>query len=390
MKKILILALAFSALTAAAEGKKAKKDKKTPTYEFTDVKINPQTPVKDQASSGTCWSFSGMGFIEAELLRQGKGTFDLADMWVVRHTYFEKAVKYARMHGTVNLAAGGASHDVFNMIDKYGIVPEEVYTGLNYGTDEHRHGELDNVIKAYMDAVLKNANRSLTCAWQTGLNGILDAYLGEMPAEFEYEGKTYTPKSFAQFLEIKADDYISITSFSHHPYGASFAIEVPDNWAADVSLNLPLDQFMDVIDNALENNMSVFWASDVSEKGFKYNKGYAVLPEMKLENLSDSEKAKWSELTTEELTKTINAADEIVTEMTITPELRQKWYDNWETTDDHGMVIVGTAKDQNGKTFYKVKNSWNTTNPFGGYFYASRAFVEGKTLNVIVPKSALK
>ena len=389
MKKILILALVFTTFAAVAKEKKSKKEKPV-TYEFTDVKINPQTSVKDQASSGTCWSFSGMGFVEAELLRLGKGEFDLSDMWIVRHTYFEKAVKYARMHGTINLAAGGASHDVFNMIDKYGIVPEEAYKGLNYGTDEHRHGELDNAIKAYMDAILKNSNRKLTCAWKTGLNGILDAYLGEVPTEFEYDGKTYTPKSFAEFLEIKGEDYVSLTSFMHHPYGSSFAIEVQDNWSWDKSMNLPLNKFMDVIDNALESGVSVFWASDVSESGFKYNKGYAVLPESKLENLSDSEKAKWSDLTSEELAKTINKADQIVTEITITPELRQKWYDNWQTTDDHGMVIVGIAKDQNGKTFYKVKNSWNTTNPFGGYFYASRAFVEGKTMNIVVPKSVVK
>lgn len=388
MKKLLLLALVFSCSVAFGQ-KKDKPAEEKKAYTFTDVKGAPQTPVQNQASSGTCWSFSGIGFIESELMRLGKGEHKLSEMWIVRHTYMDKAKKYARMHGNINLAGGGATHDVFNVIDEYGIVPQEVYTGLNYGTDKHVHGELDNVIKAYMDAIIRNPNRGLSTGWENGLKGILDAYLGEVPSKFTYKGKEYTPKSFAQELGIKGSDYISLTSFQHHPYGEYFAVEVPDNWAWGKSKNLKLDEFMAVIDKVLENGASIFWASDVSERGFKYNLGFAVLPEAKLDNMSDSEKAKWSALTPAEMAKQIYEFKEPVAEIVVTPELRQQWFDNYQTTDDHGMVITGIAKDQNGNKFYKVKNSWGADNVYKGYFYVSPAFVAGKTLNIMVPKSMM-
>ncbi len=385
MKKIFIIALALAPMLSYAK-KPAKAEEPQPAYTFTDVKINPATPVKDQASSGTCWSFSGIGFIEGDLLAQGKGEYDLSEMWIARHTYFEKAVKYARMHGTINLGAGGATHDVYNMIDKYGIVPEEVYTGLHYGTDEHRHGELDGVILAYMESVIKNNNRTLTTAWQDGLNGILDAYLGELPESFVYEGKEYTPREFADMLGIKGSNYQSYTSFTHHPFGTEFAVEVPDNWAWCPSINVPIDEMIEIMDKAIEDGGSVLWASDVSEPGFQYNKGFAVLPEMDLKNMNDSEKAKWSNLTQREMMRQMMNFETAVEEEVVTQESRQAGFDNYTTTDDHGMVITGVAKDQNGNKFYKVKNSWAADNIYDGYFYVSEAFVKAKTMNIVVKK----
>lgn len=386
MKKIILVVIALAAISTCYAKKPAVVEKPKKAYTFTDIITIAATPVKNQASSGTCWSFSGLGFLESELLKNGKAEQDLSDMWIVRNAYFDKAVKYARMHGEINLGGGGSALDVIDMIDKYGIVPEEVYRGLNYGTQKHIHSEIDKVIKAYMDAVI--ANRSLTTAWQAGLNGILDAYFGVMPTEFTYNGKSYTPKSFAAELELKGSDYQSFTSFTHHPFGAPFAIEVQDNWAWAPSMNVPLDELISIIDKALANGSTVLWAADVSESGFQYNKGFAVLPVLKIDDMKGSEKAKWSALNEKELSKQILKFEEAVEEIEVSQESRQLWFDNYQTTDDHGMVIVGTATDQNGKKFYKVKNSWGPDNIYKGYFYVSEPFIKGKTMNIVVARAA--
>lgn len=388
MKKTLFtLAFACLFLVGFSSTKTSPKKAETPKgYVFTDVKINPATSVKNQASSDTCWSFSGLAFVESELLNNGKGEHNLSEMWIVRHTYLDKAIKYARMHGTTNLSGGGATHDVFNVIDRYGIVPEEVYTGLNYGTDMHQHGELDKTIKAYMDAIISNPNKTLSTAWKAGLDAILDAYLGKVPEKFTYRGVEYTPRSFADTLGLKGSDFQSYTSFTHHPFGTSFAVEVPDNWEWAVSKNVPLDELISIIDNALENGRTVLWASDVSEKGFQYNKGFAVVPDWSEQSMDDSEKAKWSALTDKEKDATRLKFETIVPEIKVTQDDRQKWFDNYQTTDDHGMQIVGTAVDQNGTKYYKVKNSWGDGGLYNGYFYASVPFVAAKTLNIVVKK----
>lgn len=389
MKKVLLLAaLAVVALGASAQKKKKADEPKKIGYTFTDQKINPATSVKNQAASGTCWSFSGLAFVESDLIKNGKGEHDLSEMWIVRHTYLDKAIKYARMHGTVNFAGGGATHDVFNVIDQYGIVPEEAYKGLNYGTTKHQHGELDNALKAYMDAVIKNPNKTLSTAWIAGVNGILDAYLGEVPEKFTYQGKEYTPKSFAAELGLKGSNYQSYTSFTHHPFGTEFAVEVPDNWAWCLSKNVPLAELISIIDKTLENGGTILWASDVSEKGFQHNKGFAVLPNWETVDmeLAGSEAAKWTTMTAKEKEDARTKFDSVLPEMEVTQESRQKGFDNYQTTDDHGMQIVGTAIGADGKKYYKVKNSWDTGNLYGGYFYVSVPFVAAKTMNIVVAK----
>ena len=314
-------------------------------------------------------------------------------MWIVRNIYFEKAVKYVRLHGSLNLAVGGQAHDVLHGIEAYGIVPEEVYPGLNYGYDKPNFDEIDAVIKAYADAVIKaggkRSDSRLTTAWQAGLNGILDAYFGPMPGKFTYRGREYTPASFAASLPIDLGDYIEFTSFTHHPFYTEFAMEVPDNWNWDKVWNVPLDEFMQIIDNSLEKGYTISWGTDVSEKGFSRTKGLGIVPEADLEGMQGTEAEKWGKLTQKEKDEALYKFDKPGRERTVTQELRQKGYDNYETTDDHGMQIVGTATDQNGTPYYKVKNSWNTTGPYDGYWYFSRPFVAYKTMTVLVNKNAV-
>lgn len=390
MKKFVVAAaLLCLSLGAGAQELRSSAETQSKQYEFRDVKILDATPVKNQSRSGTCWSFSGIGTIESDLLRRGKGEFDLSEMWIVRNTYYEKALRYARMHGNTNLSGGGATDDVPYIISRYGIVPEEVYPGLNYGTDIHVHAELDAVIRAYMDAVIKNPNKTLSTAWREGLDGILDAYLGAKPEKFTYKGKEYTPASFAQELGISADDYVLITSFTHHPFYSRFALEIPDNWNWGLAYNVPVADLMVVIDNSLAKGYAVNWAADVSEKGFLYNKGFAVVPVQRAEEMSNSEKAKWSSLTEDEIKRMTLNISGMVPERAITQEMRQEAFDNFETTDDHGMVLVGTAMDQDGTPFYKVKNSWGDKGIYNGYLYASVPFVQYKTVSVLVHKEAI-
>lgn len=386
MKRILsLLALCAVCTAAAAPGEPEG-------YIFTDTKIIPSTPVKNQNRSGTCWCFSTMTMLESEILKAGGPAMHLSEMWVVRHSFMDKAEKYVRLHGHLNFAEGGASHDVTEGIARHGIVPFEVYPGLNYGTDKPDFHELSGVLKAYLDAVISAAERSrmpLSTAWKQGYSAILDTYFGACPETFTYEGKEYTPESFAASLPIDMADYVDLTSYTHQPFYKEFIIEIPDNWMWSTVWNLPLDELMAVIDNALAEGYTIAWGTDVSEKGFSRTKAIGIIPEADLDGMSGTEAERWGKLTDKEKEDALYKFDKPGKERTITQEMRQTAYDNYETTDDHGMVIVGTATDQAGNAYFKVQNSWDVRPPYDGFWYFSRPFVEYKTMSIMVNRNAI-
>lgn len=368
MKRIFIIAsLALSCAGVSAQEEKKEGPKE---YVFTTVDSIPITSVKDQAQSGTCWSFSSIGFFESELLRLGKGEHDLAEMFVVHKTMEDRAKAAVRLHGDIEFAQGGSFYDVVYCWKNYGMVPQEVMPGIMYKSDRINHTELTAVATAYVNALAKGNLKKLSDVWQKGFSGIYDAYIGECPETFTYNGKEYTPLSYAQSLGLNMDDYVSLTSYTHHPFYEQFVIEIQDNWRWGLSYNLPLDEFMQVMHNAIKNGYTFAWGADVSETGFTRNKtAVCVIP-------TDEDKEN----------KILREPGE---EKEITQEMRQEAYDNWETTDDHGMQIFGIAKDQNGKEYFMVKNSWNTTAGHNGIWYASDAYVAYKTMNILVHKDAL-
>ena len=357
-------------------------------YDFEVVKNLEATPVQDQSRTATCWSFSALGFFESELIRMGKGEHNLSEMFVVNHTYRDKAEMYVRMHGKTNFGPGGAFHDISHVWEKYGMVPEEVFSGLEYGAEKHNHSELNHLLTQYIEGVVDNKQKSLTPVWKDGYSAVVNTYLGEIPEKFEYRGKSYTPKSFAESLELDMDDYISISSFTHHPFYEEFVLEVPDNWLYKRSYNVPLDEMMTIMENALMNGYTFAWGADVSEKGFNYRKGLAILPEDKN---SLEQKGKDSEnFNTANAERVGDGFMQPVKQQEVTQEQRQREFDNWETTDDHGMQITGIVKDQEGEKYFIVKNSWgNDNNDCGGYFYASYPYVRLKTMNILVHKDAI-
>lgn len=378
--------LAFALSSVSAKDKKKTEDE---GYVFTTVKELKITPVKNQNRTGTCWCFSTLGFLESELLRMGKGEYDLSEMFIVSKNYKDKAEKFVRLHGKLNYAQGGSFEDVLQAWKEYGIVPESVMNGLQYGEDMHVHNELESASRAYLDEIIKNPNRKLSTAWKKGFDGIIDAYLGTAPEKFTYNGKEYTPKSFAAELGINPDDYVSLTSYTHHPFYTEFPIEVEDNWRWADSYNLPIDELMQVFDNAINTGYTIAWGSDVSEKGFTRN-GIGVIPDIESMERSGSDQDRWLGLSTSEKDAEIKKMmEKPCKELEITQEMRQQAYDNYETTDDHGMQIYGIAKDQTGKKFYMIKNSWGTDNKYKGTWYISENFVKYKTMNIVVHKDAL-
>ena len=358
----------------------------TAEYEFTTVKENPITSVKNQYRSGTCWCFSAISFIESEILRTKGQEVDLSEMFVVGKSYRDRAIKYVRLDGHLNFAAGSSFGDVLHVIDDYGIVPQAAMPGLNYGTELPEHNEMDAALKGYVTAIKGNPNKVLSTAWVNGFDGIVAAYLGEYPETFVVDGKEYTPESYRDALGINYDDYVNISSFTHHPFYEPFIIEVCDNWRWDSAYNLPMDEMMEVMYNAIDKGYTIAWGSDVSEKDFTRD-GLAVMPVEEKKAVAGSDQERWVGKAAEEKVEEVKAA--LPQEMTITQEMRQDGYDRKTTTDDHGMHIYGVAKDQNGNKYFMVKNSWGVTGKYDGIWYASDAFVRYKTLNIVVHKDAL-
>ncbi|KAA6342015.1 Aminopeptidase E [termite gut metagenome] len=383
MKKLLLIVLALGLYSYHVS---AQEENKEEGFVFTTIKENPITSVKDQNRSSTCWSFSGLSFLEAELLRMGKGEYDLSEMFVVHHTMIDRAEQYVRLHGEGSFMPGGIFYDVIYCLKHYGIVPQEIMPGIMYGESLPVHTELDAVAKAYVNAIAKGSLKKLTPVWKQGISAIYDTYLGKYPEKFIYQGKEYTPTSFVHSLKLNPDDYVSLTSFTHHPFYSEFAIEIPDNWRNGNSWNLPVDELMTLIDNAIENGFTVAWASDVSEQGFTRN-GIAVIPDIDRPDLTGSDMARWTGMTPEDKRKELTLKPS--PEQEITQEMRQTAFNNWETTDDHGMHIYGIAKDQTGKEYYMVKNSWGIKNKYQGTWYVSKSFVKYKTLNILVHKKAI-
>ena len=367
-----------------------KENMQDTAFVFTDVKVNPTTSVKDQNKSGTCWSFSGLSFLEDELLKNGKGEYDLSEMYVARQCYIDKAINFVRYYGKTNFGEGGGLLDIPYVYNKYGMMPESVYDGLEYGEEKHDHGELAAVLTAYLNEIVKNPNKKLSTAWLKGYIGILDAYLGEVPETFEYNGKTYTPKSFAQELGLDMNDYLPVTSFTHHEFYKPFVLEVPDNWDHGLYYNVPMEELQQIVDNAIDKGYTVLWAADVSEKGFKWYDGVALMPKVDREkSMEGTELDRWVKLKDSEKEDKMYDFKGPVEEVTVTQESRQQGFDNYETTDDHGMVIVGKAVDQKGNKYYKVKNSWDSEQVYKGYFYISMPYFLAKTMSIMVNKDGV-
>ena len=387
---MIIAALAVSLSAFAQNDSTQVKKDSVEGWQFTTVDSVPITRVKDQHRSGTCWAFSTLGFLESEVLRIKGKEVELSPMFVVSKTLIDRATYCVRLYNEPKFAEGGSAYDVIYCMQHYGLVPKSAMPGIRYGWTEADtlpvFSELTAVASGYLNGLKKQ--KKLSPVWREGLQAIYDTYLGACPTEFEYEGKKYTPESFVKSLGLNAEDYVSITSYTHHPFYERFALEVPDNWRMDQMYNVPMEDMMRIIDNALANGYTLAWGADVSEIGFT-RKGIGVVPDAdKGADLTGSDMAKWVGMTKdkqkEELTK------KPLPEKTITQQMRQDAFDNWETTDDYGMQIFGTAKDQNGKRYYMVKNSWGTLrSDYKGIWYISEAFMQYKTNDVLVHKNAI-
>ena len=379
MKTLLLsCALTLFAAGASAQG-----------YQFKDEVRLPATSVKNQASTGTCWCFATTSFMESELLRMGKGEYDLSEMFIVRQKYLNQMRDNYLRHGKGNVGQGSLSPSWFHAFEQVGIVPEEVYHGINYDSDRHNHQEL----AAYVESISKTAIdlRKNSPEYQELANSLMDIYLGSVPQSFTYQGKEYTPKSFAASLGLNLDDYVELTSFTHHPYYEKFDVEVPDNWEHQLMYNLPLDELIATMDYALKQGYTVCWDGDVSEKGFSFTNGVAINPEVeKVDDYASTDRARFEKMNPRERLEEVYRFERPYPEVVVTPEIRQQGYESFVTTDDHLMHITGIARDQNNTKYYITKNSWGTErNAFGGYLNMSESFVRAKTIYILVHKDAI-
>ena len=389
MKKIFTLALlAVFALNANAEEKKDE-NKNKPV--FTTIKANPITSVKDQNRSGTCWDYSTLSFFEAEILKATGKTYDLCESFVANKDYMDRAVQVVRLHGDCQFAQGGSAYDVYYVLKNYGICPEDAmpFPGSLYGDSLNNFNEFFGQLEPYVAGIARSKANKISSQWKVGLQGILDAYLGKCPESFTYQGKKYTPKSFAASLGLNWDNYVSITSYSHKPYYTQYAVEVQDNWRNPLSWNLPMEDMARIIENAIMNGYTVAWGGDVSEPGFT-RKGLAYFYDTKkMESLSGSDMARWLKMSPAKRTNLVDSLGCTVPELEPTAEQRQQRFDNWELTDDHGMLIYGIAKDQNGKEYYMVKNSWGETGDYKGTWYMTKNYIIANTMDYMVNKNAI-
>lgn len=391
MKKILTLTLlALIATGVYAQDKKEEKKNNPNEPVFTTIKELPITSIKNQNRSGTCWAYSTLSFFESEILKKTGKTYDLSEMFVASKDYVDRAILTVRMHGDSQFSQGGSAGDVLVILRDKGICPEDAMAkpGSMIGDSLANFNEFFDVMSPYVDAVSKNKARKISNQWTVGLQGIIDGYLGKCPEEFVYEGKKYTPKTFAESLGLDWSDYVSITSYTHHPFYTDFAVEVQDNWRWERSYNVPMDEMMRIIDNALDNGYTIAWGGDVSEDGFTRN-GLAIAYDTKGQSLTGSDQARWLKLTPAQKRNEIDSLGVSAPEIIPTQELRQEGFDNWELTDDHGMHIYGKAKDQNGREYYMVKNSWGETGKYKGIWYMSKNFIALKTMDFLVNKNAI-
>jgi len=352
----------------------AQEKKEANEYLFTNKIMLDATPIKNQQMTGTCWSYCTTSFIESEIIRMGGPSVDLSEMYNVRMNYVEKSMNYVMRQGKSQFGEGGLSHDVMKAIHKYGMVPESAYGGNQYNPGHHNHQEMAAILESTLKTVVKNS-RHISASWMGNIDGTLNTYLGEAPTEFDYEGKTYNPKSFAEFLKFNPNDYMTFTSFTNAPFYEQYILQVPDNWANGSFNNLPLNEMMDVIDHALENGYTIAWDADVSEKTWSRKKSIAIMPA-----------TPFREMTAEEKEQLFH---KVIPEMTPTQEERQRLFLNFQTTDDHLMHIIGTAIDQDGNDYYLVKNSWGDQRAFDGYVYVSKAYMAMKTMGIMIHKDAV-
>lgn len=391
MKKIIALALlAVVATGANAKGKKQPKvDPNKPV--FTIVKENPITSVKDQNRSGTCWAYSTLSYFESEILKSTGKTYDLCESFVANKDYMGRAIQVVRYHGDMQFSQGGSAYDVYYVLKNYGICPENAmpFPGSLYGDSLNNFNEFFSLLEPYVEGIATNKASKISGQWKVGFQGILDAYLGKCPENFTYEGKNYTPKSFASSLGLNMDDYVTITSYTHHPFYSQFVVEVQDNWRNPASYNLPMDEMMQIIDNAVMNGYTVAWGGDVSEPGFTRDGLAYMIDAKKMQSLQGSDMARWLGLSPAKRRNLIDSLGCNVPEVQATQEMRQERFDNWELTDDHGMLIYGIAKDQNGKEYYMVKNSWGETGKYKGTWYMTKTFIAANTMDYMVNKNAI-